>query len=69
MFGGRPYGPRSVDAPRTYRVRLVLFGPKPAGDHRPSFLNVPIQGTSGMAARMSAQASYPGYAVVDVMEA
>jgi hypothetical protein len=39
------------------------------GDHRPSSLNVCVQGTSGMAARMSSQASYPGYTVVDVMEA
>ena len=48
---------------------MVVFDSKPVGDHRPSSLNACIQGTSGMAARMSAQASYPGYTVVDVMEA
>jgi hypothetical protein len=69
MFGSSSCGSRSVDAPRTYRVRLVLFGSKPVGDHRTNSITAHIQGTSSMQARMSAQASYPGYTVVDVMEA
>jgi hypothetical protein len=69
VFGTHSYGSRLVDAPRTYTVRLVLFGSKPVGEHRPSSLNVHIQGTSGFQARTSAQASFPGYTVVDVMEA
>lgn len=69
MFGSNSYGSRSVDGPRTYRVRLVLFGSQPVGDHRSHSITAHIQGTSGMQARMSAEASYPGYTVVDVMEA
>jgi hypothetical protein len=69
MFGSNSYSPRSVDGPRSYKVRLVLFGSKPVGDHRPNSITAHIQGTSSIQARMSAQASYPGYTVVDVMEA
>jgi hypothetical protein len=69
VFGTHSYGSRSVDAPRTYKVRLVLFGSKPVGDHRVSSVTAYIQGTSGFQARTSAQGSYPGYTVVDVMEA
>ena len=69
MFSNNSYGSRSVDAPRSYRVRLVLFGSRPVSDHRSHSVTAHIQGTSSMQARMSAEASYPGYTVVDVMEA
>lgn len=36
VFGNRGNKSRSVDDPRSYGVRLTLFGPRAAGDHRPS---------------------------------
>lgn len=58
---------RHVDAPRNYRVRLSYFGPRAPGDFKPSPLTVHVAATSSIQARMNAQASYPGYTVMDVM--
>jgi hypothetical protein len=69
MRGNSSFGSRPVDAPRAYKVRLNLFGSKPASDNRPLSVTTRIQGTNSMQARMTAQASFPGYTVVDVMEA
>lgn len=69
MFGSNSYGSRPIDGPRSYRIRLVLYGSKPVGDHRSNSVTAHVQATSSMQARMSAQASYPGYTVVDVREA
>jgi hypothetical protein len=68
MFGNNTSKSRSVDDPRSYKVRLVLYGSKAVGDHRANWVTARIQGTSSMQARMAAEASYPGYTVVDVLE-
>jgi hypothetical protein len=62
--------PDRFDPNRLYDVRLVRFDHAPTGQvpYTPGSLTVQIAGTSSHQARNAAQASYPGYTVVDVME-
>jgi hypothetical protein len=65
------HSPRNPNDPnRTYNVRLVRFGPSPSGQvpYTPSSMTIQVTATSGLDARMAAQASYAGYTVVDVTE-
>ena len=69
MNYGNQNSKRSVDSPRSYRVRLSRFGPAKTGDFSPSPLTVYITASSGIQARMNAESSYPGFTVTDVIEA
>ena len=62
--------PRRLDPNRLYDVRLVRFGHAPPGQvpYTPRSLTIQVAGTSSLQARNAAQASYPGYTVVDVIE-